>query len=276
MIEKLAQKVLLVIVEGLDSVAFRKVVAANFEMLRQAGASTLAVDAALIPSSTANLMSVLTSSANRIATGNRIHKAEIQSNVINFAHQRGRSISVFHNNSALNRLLDHSAAKDFCFLNARVDEYDFKMMHLAAECIRIDRPDLCFVFIGWNDHPYRIRPQSSVEDYERMAETSDRALGIILNMMSLFGLFKQYHILLLGIPSKASFLVHSKPAIAKVPWIILGPCIKQGHSISNRVSLLDTAPTISKLLELPQLSVWEGHPVTEIFAECDRELMSVA
>ena len=42
-----------------------------------------------------------------------------------------------------------------------------------------------------------------------------------------------------------------------------GPKFRRGLAISQRISLLDTAPTIAKLMRLPQLASWEGRAVEE-------------
>jgi hypothetical protein len=51
-----------------------------------------------------------------------------------------------------------------------------------------------------------------------------------------------------------------------IPWMAVGPAIKKGHTIQSQVSLLDTAPTIAKLLELKPHRDWEGKCVEEILA----------
>lgn len=51
-----------------------------------------------------------------------------------------------------------------------------------------------------------------------------------------------------------------------IPWLTAGPGIKEDFEIRGRVSLLDTAPTISRLLGVSPSPVWEGRAVEEIFA----------
>jgi len=50
-----------------------------------------------------------------------------------------------------------------------------------------------------------------------------------------------------------------------IPWLAVGQNIKKGYTIQSRVSLLDTAPTIAKILEIQPHHEWEGHCVDEIF-----------
>jgi arylsulfatase A-like enzyme len=51
-----------------------------------------------------------------------------------------------------------------------------------------------------------------------------------------------------------------------IPWLAVGPGIRAGHAIQSPVSLLDTAPTIARLLGLTASNQWEGRCVDEIFA----------
>jgi arylsulfatase A-like enzyme len=78
-------------------------------------------------------------------------------------------------------------------------------------------------------------------------------------------------------PADASIIVHAdhggherthgtdSPDDMTIPWIAAGPTIRRGHTINAPVSLLDTAPTIARLLGLRQPAEWEGRPVEEIF-----------
>lgn len=50
-----------------------------------------------------------------------------------------------------------------------------------------------------------------------------------------------------------------------IPWMALGPNIKKGYTIQSQVSLLDTAPTITKVLDLKSHHEWEGKCIDEIF-----------
>ena len=50
-----------------------------------------------------------------------------------------------------------------------------------------------------------------------------------------------------------------------IPWLAAGPNIRAGHTIAAPVSLLDTAPTLARLLGLAPHHEWEGTCVEEIF-----------
>lgn len=50
-----------------------------------------------------------------------------------------------------------------------------------------------------------------------------------------------------------------------IPWLVSGPGIRRNVTLTVPVSLLDTAPTLARLLDLEPHPAWEGRCVTEIF-----------
>lgn len=49
-----------------------------------------------------------------------------------------------------------------------------------------------------------------------------------------------------------------------VPWVVAGPGVRAGHRITAPVSLLDTAPTVARLLGVAAPAAWEGRCPEEI------------
>ena len=45
------------------------------------------------------------------------------------------------------------------------------------------------------------------------------------------------------------------------------PTIRRNHTIQAPVDLLNIAPTIARILQIPSAADWEGTPVAEIFIE---------
>lgn len=270
-------KVLLVIVEGLDSFSFTNSLPTNMELLKQAGAGSLNARTASNLTPSANLLQLLTSKTAVRCAGDCVYPAAVPPcSLIKHAKQNDLSVAVFHNSTFLNQLLGQDVWDDFCYLNGSLEAYDFKLLHLAAESIRRDRPDLCLLYLGWHETADNMSRSSVRAERARKLKSADRGLGIVLNMMSLCALFGTYHIHLLGLPvQSAGGCSGSGDAEVKVPWILLGPQIKPWYLISRRVSLLDTVPTLAKLLDLPPLYSWEGSPVEEIFLDRPTELNRV-
>ena len=89
--------------------------------------------------------------------------------------------------------------------------------------------------------------------------------------------------LLAKLPNDATLLVLSdhgghdrghgtdSPEDMTIPWMIAGPGIQRGGELETAVSLLDTAPTLAKLMEIPAPPQWEGRCVHEIFEESKKE-----
>ncbi|MCK6579961.1 MAG: alkaline phosphatase family protein [Anaerolineae bacterium] len=53
------------------------------------------------------------------------------------------------------------------------------------------------------------------------------------------------------------------PEDMTIPWIITGGGVRAGHRIQRPVSLIDTAPTIARILSFSPPRDWEGAPVEE-------------
>jgi hypothetical protein len=134
---------------------------------------------------------------------------------------------------------------------------------IADEAVRYlasDRPDFAFVYFGTPDiagHDYGF----TSDKYLAQVARADSALGTLLE----------------ALPADAAVLVQSdhgghdrvhgtrRPEDMTIPWIIAGPGIQAGHKITTEVSLLDTAPTLARILGITPHSDWEGHCVEEIF-----------
>ncbi len=52
-----------------------------------------------------------------------------------------------------------------------------------------------------------------------------------------------------------------------IPWIAAGPAIRRNYQIAAPVSLLDTAPTLARVLGVTPHAAWEGRIIDEIFEE---------
>ncbi len=57
----------------------------------------------------------------------------------------------------------------------------------------------------------------------------------------------------------------NSPEDMTIPWLISGPHIRKNHAIAVPVSLLDTAPTLARLLGFAPHPQWEGLCVEEVF-----------
>lgn len=130
----------------------------------------------------------------------------------------------------------------------------------ATRFIQRERPDFAFLYIGTVD--------TTGHDYGWM---SDAYLKQLEHVDSLLGGFFD------SLPTEYTAIVHSdhgghdrshgtaSDEDMIIPWMAVGPNIKKGYTIQSPVSLLDTAPTVAKVLELKPHHEWEGRAVDEIF-----------
>jgi predicted AlkP superfamily pyrophosphatase or phosphodiesterase len=130
----------------------------------------------------------------------------------------------------------------------------------ATRFIQRERPDFAFIYIGTVDtfgHKYGWMSNEYLKQLEHVDSLLD-------------GFFE-------SLPSEYVSIVHSdhggharhhgtdSDEDMTIPWMAVGPNIKQGYTIQAQVSLLDSAPTITKILDIQPDREWEGKCVEEIF-----------
>jgi arylsulfatase A-like enzyme len=102
--------------------------------------------------------------------------------------------------------------------------------------------------------------------YLKALEFTDKALELIVDGLNRFSDRDGYHLVLTSDHGgKGYHHLEDVPEITNVPIIIWGRDIRENHRIESAVSLLDVAPTISKILDIPPHFAWEGKPVSEVF-----------
>jgi len=131
---------------------------------------------------------------------------------------------------------------------------------IAAQVIAEERPDFTFVYLATVDtsgHEYGWMS----DGYLAQAVRVDGELGRVLA----------------AVPDEGVVLIQSDhggherthgtdaPDDMLIPWVIAGPGVKRGHALSTPVSLLDTAPTLARVLGLTPHPQWEGRCVDEAF-----------
>lgn len=57
------------------------------------------------------------------------------------------------------------------------------------------------------------------------------------------------------------------PEDMTIPWMVARPGIRRGYEIETPVSLLDTAPTLARVLGITPHPDWEERCVEEIFEQ---------
>jgi predicted AlkP superfamily pyrophosphatase or phosphodiesterase len=140
-------------------------------------------------------------------------------------------------------------------------DYDVDVAEQAARAIGSGAFDFLFVYLCGVDAAGHAFGWMS-DEYLRQVERLDSALGTVVG----------------ALPEGARIVVQSdhgghdrshgteQPEDMTIPWLAAGPGVRAGHTIGAPVSLLDTAPTVARLLGAPPAPEWEGRVVEEIFA----------
>lgn len=130
----------------------------------------------------------------------------------------------------------------------------------AARALGAGEFDFAFVYLGTVDIAGHYYGWMS-EGYLGQIANVDVALGLLLD----------------ALPADATVLLQSDhgghdrshgtdlPEDMTIPWLVMGPGVPPGHAIVAPVSLLDTAPTLARLLGLAPHREWEGRCVEEVF-----------
>ncbi len=181
--------------------------------------------------------------------------------VVEVARAAEKRIAFFYNWEQLRDLarpgnIHYSYFRDSSYDPAGDDE----TVEHATRFIQNERPDLAFIYIGTVDTTGHDHGWMS-DAYLRQLEHVDSLLEDFFTILS----------------DEYASIIHSdhgghdrnhgtgSDEDMIIPWMAAGPNIKKGYTIQSQVSLLDTAPTITKILEISPHREWEGRVVDEIF-----------
>lgn len=258
--------VILIVIDGLCASAPEAAHCPNIAALRAMGASTLTATS-LMPSITLPChMSIFHSvppTRHGITTNTYQPMARPLPGLVEVAHLAGLRTAAIYNWEPLRDLsrplsLDLSLCWNDSDTNPDSDE------RVADEAIRHigdSRPDFTFLYFGRLDAVGHDQGFMS-DPYLAHLKRTDMALGRVLA----------------SLPAQVTVLLttdhggHDRahgtdlPADLIVPWLIAGPGIRRGHVIAEPVSLLDTAPTLARVLDLRPAREWEGHSIDAVFA----------
>jgi len=187
--------------------------------------------------------------------------------IVQRAREEGLRTCAFYNWEHLRELsppgtLDHAVFMD----NARDPDGDGRIAKAAGDYLTQARPRFAFVYLGCLDEIGHRRGFMSPAYLEGLGR-ADEALGILLDVLEQACLLQRYHFVVQSDHGGAG-RDHRRdcPEVTTVPWIAAGPDILRGRRIRGPVSVLDTAPTLARMLGIPPHSSWKGRVVDEIFA----------
>jgi arylsulfatase A-like enzyme len=131
--------------------------------------------------------------------------------------------------------------------------------------------DFCFIYFERTDYVGHVDGWMSPA-YLKALEQADMAIGHVLIGLEKAGLRDSYHFVVLS-DHGGSDHHHTTTdhVVMDIPWIASGPTIRSDHVIRGAVSIVDTAPTLARILEISPHPVWEGKVVDEVFLEQTRD-----
>jgi arylsulfatase A-like enzyme len=139
-------------------------------------------------------------------------------------------------------------------------EGDMVTVEQAIRALATGHYDFAFVYLGNVDIAGHAQGWMS-EGYLAQAERADRALGALLAALPADGA------VLVQADHGGHDFMHGEDILEDmtIPWIVAGPGVRRGYTIRGAVSLLDTAPTLARLLGIAPHAEWEGRCIEEIF-----------
>ncbi len=186
--------------------------------------------------------------------------------LIDVMHQSGLSMAAFYSWEPLRDLFSLGAL-DINYYRKLEDPIEGQISEIAtaaAEYLSAQRPDFTYVYLEAPDKIGHIHGWMS-DPYLKAVSAADRAVGFVLESIRASGNLKDTVCIVQadhgGHDHDHSFGLAEDTTI---PWIISGPGIRPGYSITQSISIMDTAPTIANLLELPVPIEWSGQVITEV------------
>jgi len=181
--------------------------------------------------------------------------------LVEAAHTAGRSCSFYYNWEPLRNLSEPGHLGHSYFRNSyESPDGDQVIAGEAGRSLPVDQPDFAFVYLGTVDvagHNFGwMSPR-----YLEQAQHVDAALGALLAVLP-----ASTHVFV-----QADHGGHDRthgtnlPEDLTIPWLLSGPDIRAGHRLQSPVSLLDTAPTLARLLVVKPDAHWEGKVIEEAF-----------
>jgi predicted AlkP superfamily pyrophosphatase or phosphodiesterase len=256
--------VVLISLDGVRPDALTKASCPHLSSVREQGASTLCARS-ITPSVTLpchiSAFHSVPPSRHGITSNIFTPMARPLPGIVELARASEKRVAFFYNWEQLRDLARPGNIHYSYFRDSSHDpQGDDETVSQAATYIQKERPDFAFVYIGTVDtagHRYGWMS----EDYLRQLEHIDALVGDFLH----------------SFPSAYTAVLHSDHGghdrshgtdldeDMLIPWMAVGPNIKKGYTIQSEITLLDTAPTLAKMLGIDAHHEWEGRSADEIF-----------
>ena len=271
-------KTILVIIDGCRSDGLEQAKTPNIDHMIENGAHTLNAQT-VTPSITLPAhFSIFTSlppiAHNVLTNTGSPNPSSIARSIIDVAKDYGKKTAAFYSWEYFRNLSVPGSLDYLNFMNSgSVENLDVEVAQAAAAYLNSKCPDFCFIYFEGTDIAGH-RSGFMSAPYLDAIETADTALGIILNEIERANLSDSYSIVL---HSDHGGINHhhteNTPEVMTIPWIAIGPGVRQKYMITDEVNIIDTAPTLAGLMDIPAHHTWQGRAISEIFKPNDLEIM---
>ncbi len=265
----LVKQVILFIIDGLRPDALQQAHTPEIDRLINQGAYSWQAHT-ITPSITlpchASLFTAVSPSSHGINDNVWTPSSPPATSLIDVMHQSGLSMAAFYSWEPLRDLFSLGAL-NFTYYRKLEDSIDREVSEIgtaAAAYLREQLPAFTYVYLEVTDKIGHIHGWMS-EQYLQAVSLADRDIGLVLESLRASGNLKDTVCIVQadhgGHDHDHSFGFAED---INIPWIISGPGIRCGYSITRSLSIMDTAPTIAHLLELPVPIEWSGQVITEV------------
>lgn len=135
----------------------------------------------------------------------------------------------------------------------------------AGRHIVTQKPDFAFVYLEWADITGHLYGWMS-DKYLRAVEACDKALGLIVDAVHRGSAQKMPSFVVMSDHGgREKHHQSDHPEIMTIPFVAWGNDIRQNHSIKQKVSVMDAAPTLAQMMGIPSHPAWAGSAIKEIF-----------
>ena len=257
----MVDRVVLLVIDGLRPDALQAAETPHISGIYHNGTFTYAART-VMPSSTlpchTSMFRGVPPERHGITTNTWVPQVRPVPSVIDIVHAAGRRTSSFYNWEQLRDLSDPGSLDLSCFMNnCDRPEGDLELADKAAGCLKQDDgTGFAFVYLGHTDIAGHNHGWMS-DPYLRAVENADQAIGRVLAALD-----EKRTAVIVTSDHGGHERTHGTDADDDmlIPWGLRAPGVAQGVA-QNPVNIVDTAPTISALLDVPAAAEWSGSPV---------------
>ena len=268
--DKTMPKVILVVIDGCRPDALARAATPTVDSLMASGASTMTARTVAPPLTLPAHFSLLTSLNPRdhhVTTNtDRPSLAPTACSIFETVKKQGLTTALAYSWEPLRNLAPPKALDASFYLDTHgTGHTDLDIVDYAIRMLTRQQPDFFFLYLegvdqAGHDHGWMSPP------YLAAVERADAAVGQLLQALASAGLANDYAIVLQS-DHGGQGGQHLEPTdkVMTIPWMVRGAGIRRGHAIKAAVSILDTAPAITRLMGLPPHASWIGRVPEEIF-----------